>query len=113
MTINRILIDSFVKATERAAYGASIFKGKNDITEAFKGVFRRHHPIKNIAYLRLNTEKQSDWLEIEEKLINDYGYNVFQINLLKCRLVKPVLHMLFLAHRAYMKVQRTFFSVKK
>jgi len=30
MNINKILIDSFVKATVRAAYGASIFKGKND-----------------------------------------------------------------------------------
>jgi len=30
MNINKILIDSFVKVTERAAYGASIFKGKND-----------------------------------------------------------------------------------
>ena len=30
MIIDKILIDSFVKATERAAYGASIFKGKND-----------------------------------------------------------------------------------
>ena len=30
MVINKILIESFAKATERAAYGASIFKGKND-----------------------------------------------------------------------------------
>ncbi len=30
MVINKILIGSFAKATERAAYGASIFKGKND-----------------------------------------------------------------------------------
>ena len=30
MSINKFLIDSFVKTTERAAYGASIFKGKND-----------------------------------------------------------------------------------
>jgi len=30
MIIDKILIDSFVKTTERAAYGASIFKGKND-----------------------------------------------------------------------------------
>ena len=30
MTIDKILIDSFVKTTERAAYGASIYKGKND-----------------------------------------------------------------------------------
>ena len=30
MNINKILIDSFIRTTERAAYGASIFKGKND-----------------------------------------------------------------------------------
>jgi len=30
MIIDKIRIDSFVKATERAAYGASIFNGKND-----------------------------------------------------------------------------------
>ena len=30
MIIDKILIDSFVKTTERAAYGASLFKGKND-----------------------------------------------------------------------------------
>jgi len=30
MVINKIFIESFVKATERGAYGASIFKGKND-----------------------------------------------------------------------------------
>ena len=30
MYINKNLIDSFAEATERAAYGASLFKGKND-----------------------------------------------------------------------------------
>ena len=30
MILDKLLIDSFVKTTERAAYGASIFKGKND-----------------------------------------------------------------------------------
>ena len=30
MNINKILINSFIRTTERAAYGASIFKGKND-----------------------------------------------------------------------------------
>ena len=30
MTIDKVLINSFVKTTEKAAYGASIFKGKND-----------------------------------------------------------------------------------
>ena len=30
MIIDKFLVDSFVKTTERAAYGASIFKGKND-----------------------------------------------------------------------------------
>ena len=30
MVIDRMLINSFAKTTERGAYGASIFKGKND-----------------------------------------------------------------------------------
>ena len=30
MNIDKILIDSFIRTTERAAYGASIYKGKND-----------------------------------------------------------------------------------
>ena len=30
MTINKAFIDSFIKTTERAAYGASLYKGKND-----------------------------------------------------------------------------------
>ena len=36
MIIDKFLIDSFVKTTERAAYGASIFKGKNDKIAADK-----------------------------------------------------------------------------
>ena len=34
MNIDKILIDSFIRTTERAAYGASIYKGKNDKTSA-------------------------------------------------------------------------------
>jgi len=34
MNIDKKLINSFVKATERAAYGASLFKGKNDKIKA-------------------------------------------------------------------------------
>ena len=30
MTIEKSFIDSFVKSTERGAYGASLFRGKND-----------------------------------------------------------------------------------
>ena len=30
MNINKILINAFIKSTERAAYGASLFKGKGD-----------------------------------------------------------------------------------
>ena len=30
MSINKTLIESFVRSTERAAYGASLYKGKND-----------------------------------------------------------------------------------
>jgi len=34
MIIDKVLIKSFAKATERAAYGASLFKGKNDKVSA-------------------------------------------------------------------------------
>ena len=34
MTINKSFIDSFIKTTERAAYGASLFKGKDDKIKA-------------------------------------------------------------------------------
>ena len=33
MAINKKFIDSFARATERAAYGASLFKGKGDTTQ--------------------------------------------------------------------------------
>jgi len=36
MTIDKKLIESFARATERAAYGASLFKGKNDKIAADK-----------------------------------------------------------------------------
>ena len=36
MTLDRSLIKSFVKTTERAAYGASIHRGKNDKIAADK-----------------------------------------------------------------------------
>ena len=36
MTISKSFIDPFVNSTERAAYGASIFKGKNDKVAADK-----------------------------------------------------------------------------
>jgi abequosyltransferase len=100
-------IDGFKKIMD------NFFYGKQEILEAFKGVFRRHHPIQNIAYLRLNVKKQEDWLEIEKKLLNDYSYDKFQIKLLKYQYVRPILFLLFLGHRVLMKVKRTFFSIKK
>ena len=36
MAINKALIDSFVKTTEKAAYGASLYRGKNDKIAADK-----------------------------------------------------------------------------
>ena len=36
MTINKAFLDLFVRATERAAYGASLYKGKNDKMAADK-----------------------------------------------------------------------------
>lgn len=100
-------IDGFKKIMD------DFFSGKEKILDAFKGVFRRHHPIKNIAYLRLNVKKQEDWLSIEKKLLNNYNYNKFQIKLLKYQFIRPILYLLFLGHRVLMKIQRTFFSVNK
>ena len=36
MAINKALIDSFVKTTEKGAYGASLYRGKNDKIAADK-----------------------------------------------------------------------------
>lgn len=100
-------IDGFKKIMD------DFFSGKEKILDAFKGVFRRHHPIKNIAYLRLNVENQEDWLGIEEKLLNNYNYDKFQIKILKYQYIRPILYLLFLGYRVLMKIQRTFLSVKK
>ena len=37
MSIDKIFINSFIKATERGAYGASLFVGKGDKIAADKG----------------------------------------------------------------------------
>ena len=36
MTINKTLINSFIKTTEKGAYGASLYRGKNDKIAADK-----------------------------------------------------------------------------
>ncbi|MBN2816770.1 MAG: glycosyltransferase family 2 protein [Campylobacterales bacterium] len=100
-------IDGFKKIMD------DFFTGKEKILDAFKGVFRRHHPLRNIAYLRLNVKKKEDWLSIEQKLLNDYNYDKVQIKLLKCQCVRPILYLLFLGHRVLKRIRRTLFSVKK
>jgi abequosyltransferase len=89
------------------------FKDKKKILSAFKTVFRRHHPIKNIAYLRLNVRKNKDWKYISSMLKNDYEYNGLQLAILSPSAARPILYLLFQVHRVLMKIQRTFFYVRK
>ena len=47
MTIDKSLIDSFAKSTARAAYGASLFRGKNDKIGADKAAVDEMRKILN------------------------------------------------------------------
>lgn len=88
------------------------FKDKKEISTAFRKVFRRHHPFKNIAYLRLNTSEKSDWVIISKKLVGYYDYNPLLLCVLKYDFVKPVLYLLFKSNRVLREILRSlsFFS---
>ncbi len=91
----------------------NFFCGDSEILEAFQGAFRRHHPITNIAYLRLNTTHKNDWLDIESRLIADYGYPPLLIVLLRPNFVKLILRFLFILNRIRMKLHRSLISVNQ
>ena len=91
----------------------AFFSGNSEILTAFRGAFRRHHPLKNIAYLRLNTASEIDWKEIERKLVEDYEYRPFALALMRKNSIKPILRILFFGHRVHMKIRRTFAFIKK
>lgn len=85
----------------------SFFQHDTKILDAFRGAFRRHHPLKNIAYLRLNTKSISDWIGIEKKLIEDFNYEAKPLYLLRSNLVRPLLHVYFTCQRVFRKIKRT------
>jgi len=90
----------------------TFFSGDSEILASFRGAFRRHHPLKNIAYLRLNTKNKADWIDIERKLVEDYSYDPFLLGLIRHDLVKFILRFLFILNRVKMKLHRSFISVK-
>jgi abequosyltransferase len=90
----------------------SFFYDDPEVLVAFRGAFRRHHPIKNIAYLRLNVISQDDWMIIEERLVSDYNYNKFALVLLRKQSIKLFLRALFLGHIIFKKIRSTVANVK-
>ena len=50
MSIDKKLINSFVRATERAAYGASLYRGKNDKIAADQAAVDEMRKQLNLAF---------------------------------------------------------------
>lgn len=98
-------IDGFTKIKNE------FFKDSIEIANAFKGAFRRHHPYTNLAYLRLNTRKKQDWYSIEDKLVNDFGYNRMILSSIRNDASKIGLKLLFLAYRVQMKISRMLIKI--
>lgn len=94
-------IDGFSKIMQ------SFFKQDEKVLTAFRGAFRRHHPMINIAHLRLHTKSICDWLEIEHKLIQEFEYKPWALHLLRSNLIKPILHIYFFCQRIVRKLKRT------
>ena len=82
------------------------FFPSNDLSKEFIGAFRRHHPYKNIAFLRINVSEREDWLGIENKLIQDFNYKPWRIKIMRPEISKMVIKILFLFYRIKMKIQR-------
>lgn len=94
-------IDGFKKIMD------TFFYKDPEILAAFRGAFRRHHPVRNMAHLRLHTKNEVDWMNIEKILVEDYEYNSLTLKLLRKDFVKPVLFIYFLCQRVYRKIKRT------
>ena len=94
-------VDGFKKIMD------TFFHNDAEILSAFRGAFRRHHPFKNMAHLRLHTNSAIDWANIEKRLVEDYEYNSLALALIRKDSVKPVLFVFFLCQRIYRKIQRT------
>src|SRR6266516_613865 len=92
-------IDGFKKVMD------TFFSNDPDILVAFRGVFRRHHPYKNITYLRLNTKSVIYSRGIDKKLVDDYAYDPFLLGLLRKDFIKYVLRSLFILNRTSMNIR--------
>jgi abequosyltransferase len=85
------------------------FKFEPQITKAFVGAFRRHHPYKNIAFLRMHTPSRKIWNDISRRLSNDYGYDQRMLNLLSHTLAPILLKFLFIFYRIQLNVKRLWY----
>lgn len=83
----------------------NFFKNDREVWSAFAGAFKRHHPLANIAHLRLNVKNRHEWIAIEEILVNDFEYSG-KISLLRSEYLKPILTIYFLFQRVYRKICR-------
>lgn len=82
------------------------FKSDNELMASFVKVFRRHHPYKNIAYLRMHTPSSEIWLDICRKLTLVYGYDAGILRLLSIPFAPVFLRILFFFYRIEMKISR-------
>jgi abequosyltransferase len=72
---------------------------EEEVSTAFKGAFRRHHPFTNIAYLRLNVREIYDWDSISKIAVNNFDYPKWLFLLLRPSVSKPFLYILFKLNR--------------
>jgi len=88
------------------------FKTDPEVNEAFIGAFRRHHPYKNIAYLRMHTKSKSAWKDICMKLSVNYEYNKKLLNYLSYPFMPELLKVLFIFYRIQSKIYRYLLRTK-
>lgn len=75
------------------------FINKPLVSIAFKKAFRNHHPLSNIAYLRLNTDNNFDWYKIAKIAINDFLYPHYYFKILSSPIIKVPLYAIFILTR--------------
>ncbi|MBU2710379.1 glycosyltransferase family 2 protein [Zooshikella harenae] len=87
------------------------FKSDLELIEVFTGAFRRHHPYKNIGYLRMHTASQLKWNDIRRELIDSFGYSESILKLLSVSYAPSILKAAFLFYRVQMKISRLITNV--
>lgn len=87
------------------------FKSDYEVTAAFVTVFRRHHPYKNIAYLRMHTPSKAIWADICRKLSYNYNYNKTLLGILSLSFAPLLLKLLFILYRIQNKLTRILYRL--